>query len=92
MGRGLWSVYEPLDEEVSPDEPLVEEADDEDGADEGEDREDVEEEGESPEDAEDFVAPESWVLDLASEDFGSDEAVLAAGFSASIAFFLDSDG
>jgi hypothetical protein len=53
--------------------------------------EDVDED-EAPDDAEDFVAPDSWVLDLLSEDLASEEAVLAAGFSASIAFFLDSDG
>jgi hypothetical protein len=58
--------------------------DDEDDDDDEEDEVDAEDEDDS---AEDLGALDSWVLDLASE-----EAVLAAGFSASIAFFLDSDG
>jgi hypothetical protein len=56
------------------------------------DGDDEAEADEEADDAEDFVAPDSWVLDLLSEDLASEEAVLAAGFSASIAFFLDSDG
>jgi hypothetical protein len=73
---------------LDPEELLDDEVDvDDGGVDEDEDDADADEDDESGEDAEDFVAPESWVLDLASE-----EAVLAAGFSASIAFFLDSEG
>jgi hypothetical protein len=65
------------------DEPDADDADEEDAdVDDGVDAED-----EEADSAEDLGALDSWVLDLASE-----EAVLAAGFSASIAFFLDSDG